>query len=82
MTSRNLNFLEPFGPLQASNWTALPLPFIYKLMINKKIVFPVHTIKAYTGQQRYRSYLTTALDGSGFLHTRAPLSMGENPGTH
>jgi hypothetical protein len=25
MKSGNLNFLEPFGPLQACNWTALPL---------------------------------------------------------
>jgi len=24
----NLNFLEPSGPLQACNWTALPLPYI------------------------------------------------------
>ena len=27
MKSGNLNFLEPSGPLQACNWTALPLPF-------------------------------------------------------
>jgi len=26
MKSGNLNFLEPFGPLQACNGTALPLP--------------------------------------------------------
>ena len=26
MKSENLNFLEPFGPLQACNGTALPLP--------------------------------------------------------
>jgi len=26
MKSENLNFLEPSGPLQASNGTALPLP--------------------------------------------------------
>ena len=24
----NLNFLEPSGPLQACNWTALPLPYL------------------------------------------------------
>jgi hypothetical protein len=29
MKSRNLNFLEPSGPLQAYNGTALPLPFLY-----------------------------------------------------
>ena len=28
MKSGNLNFLEPSGPLQACNWTALPLPII------------------------------------------------------
>jgi hypothetical protein len=27
MKSGNLNFLETFGPLQACNGTALPLPF-------------------------------------------------------
>ena len=30
--SGNLNFLEPSGPLQACNGTALPLPF-YKVCI-------------------------------------------------
>jgi len=29
--SGNLNFLEPFGPVQASNGTALPLP-LYSLL--------------------------------------------------
>ena len=29
MKSGNLNFLEPSGPLQTCNGTALPLPFIY-----------------------------------------------------
>jgi hypothetical protein len=28
MKSGNLNFLEPSGPLQAGNGTALPLPYI------------------------------------------------------
>ena len=27
--SGNLNFLEPSGPVQACNGTALPLPFMY-----------------------------------------------------
>jgi len=31
MTSGNLNFLEPSGPLQACNGTALPYLFIYFL---------------------------------------------------
>jgi hypothetical protein len=31
MKSGNLNFLEPFGPLQACNGTALPLPFMKSL---------------------------------------------------
>ena len=30
MKSGNLNFLEPSGPLQACNGTALPLPFSVK----------------------------------------------------
>ena len=29
MKSGNLNFLEPSGPLQACNGTAIPLPFIF-----------------------------------------------------
>ena len=29
MKSGNFNFLEPSGPLQACNGTALPLPYIY-----------------------------------------------------
>jgi len=28
MKSENLNFLEPSGPLQACNGTALPLPYL------------------------------------------------------
>jgi hypothetical protein len=28
MKSGNLNFLEPSGPIQACNWTALPLPLL------------------------------------------------------
>ena len=31
MKSRNLNFLEPSGPLQACNGSALPLPSQYKV---------------------------------------------------
>jgi len=29
MKSGNLNFLESSGPIQACNWTALPLPFTF-----------------------------------------------------
>ena len=31
MKSGNLNFLEPSGPLQASNVTALPLPLLHNI---------------------------------------------------
>ena len=31
MKSGNLNFLEPSGPLQACNDTAVPLPLIYDI---------------------------------------------------
>jgi len=36
MKSENLNFLEPSGPLQVCNGTALPLPlpFIYFILMN------------------------------------------------
>jgi hypothetical protein len=33
MKSGNLNFLEPSGPLQACNGTALPLPIIIIIII-------------------------------------------------
>jgi len=33
MKSGNFNFLEPSGPLQACNGTALPLPYILVLML-------------------------------------------------
>ena len=32
MKSRNLNFLEPSGPLQACNGTALPVPLHIKYL--------------------------------------------------
>jgi len=41
MKSGNLNFLEPSGPLQACNGTALPffLPFCYKLYLHVLLVY-------------------------------------------
>ena len=46
MKNVNVNFLEPSGPLQACNGTALPLPFIiqymeYKLYYSYKQNFKV-----------------------------------------
>ena len=38
MKSVNLNFLEPSGPLQACNGSALPLPF-YKIQMNAAVQF-------------------------------------------
>jgi hypothetical protein len=35
MKSGNLNFLEPFGPLQAFNGTALPLFYIMKYVVSE-----------------------------------------------
>ena len=37
MKSGNLNFLEPSGPLQACNGTALPLPLPLLLLYNSDI---------------------------------------------
>jgi len=36
MKSGNLNFVEPSGPLQACNGTALPLPLLYHNVLNTK----------------------------------------------
>jgi hypothetical protein len=37
MKSGNLNFLEPSGPLQACNGTALALPLPYIFYVNRKV---------------------------------------------
>ena len=39
MKSGNLNFLEPSGPLQACNGTALPLPLVIVVVENVIFVF-------------------------------------------
>ena len=58
----NLNFLEPSGPLQACNGTALPLP--YKLMNKnpkqlleiRKIFNRPHSIRGLTMHGQFTSY--------------------------
>jgi hypothetical protein len=45
MKSGNLNFLEPSGPLQAWNGTALPLPLPLPLPYLKYIIFHIDTSK-------------------------------------
>jgi hypothetical protein len=49
MKSGNLNFLEPSGPLQACNGTALPLPdyFILFEEFQMKIHYYCHTCEIY-----------------------------------
>jgi len=41
MKSGNFNFLEPSGPVQAWNWTALPLPLLYSFMANNQAIILV-----------------------------------------
>jgi hypothetical protein len=41
MKSGNLNFLEPSGPLQACNGTALPLPYRSRMRDKLKIIMQV-----------------------------------------
>ena len=48
MKSGNLNFLEPSGPLQACNGTALPLPF------NLKVSGQTHAVAALPPGKKYR----------------------------
>jgi len=49
MKSGNLNFLEPSGPLQACNRTALPFyPLPYQVCDNTQKAAPYHTLV--TGQ--------------------------------
>jgi hypothetical protein len=37
MKSGNLNFLEPFGPIQACNGTALPFTYVQMQQIKKML---------------------------------------------
>ena len=69
MKSGNLNFLEPSGPLQACNGTALP--YIQSNLITISISeVKVHPSTGPEGEYRYRSThsLTPALDGVGGQH--------------
>jgi hypothetical protein len=49
MKSGNLNFLEPSGPLQACNGTALPLPLPYEVtqVIQMQLLVTQFTIKMF-----------------------------------
>jgi hypothetical protein len=42
MKSGKLNFPEPSGPLQACNWTALPLPLLLLLPLPLPLPLPLH----------------------------------------
>ena len=53
MKSGNLNFLEPSGPLQACNGTALPLSFIIILWDHHRICGPSLTETSLCGAYRY-----------------------------
>ena len=39
LKSGNFNLLEPSGPVQACNGIALPLPFIYSVKIDVRVVY-------------------------------------------
>jgi hypothetical protein len=47
MKCGNLNFLEPSGPLQACNGTALPLNGRFRCHVNKEYWFSFDTAKRY-----------------------------------
>jgi hypothetical protein len=67
MKSRNLNFLEPSGPPQACNGTALPLPYllnkytkwnVWRLALRCDIYIYIYvvrfqTVKLYSGSSRW-----------------------------
>ena len=55
MKSGNLNFLEPSGPLQACNGTALPLPFTNgEVAQGKRANSYIHFV--YPGEETYTKY--------------------------
>ena len=58
MKSGNLNFLEPSGPLQACNGTALPLPFTYD-----KVLFQQKKIKLWNE----RHFVENKTDRTAFV---------------
>jgi len=58
MKSGNLNFLEPPGPLQACNGTALPLRHLAMLWLQdpyRSFTYPLRGIKAGTGKKQLKS---------------------------
>jgi len=70
MTSGNLNFLEPSGPLQACNGTDLTLPFIrtnYYVQISLKYVclYNVNVVCFLLGRKLIFKPLTPNVDYSG-----------------
>ena len=69
MKSGNLNFLEPSGPLQACNGTALPLPLFLYLYLRCKVYFCLVT--------NYKSLLcrNTRLCSPVITHHRTALPL-------
>jgi hypothetical protein len=55
--SGNLNFLEPSGPLQACNGTALPLPLLHKIKTVRSIfvLFWAHGVGCYLRRKYLKS---------------------------
>jgi len=59
MKSGNLNFLEPYGPLQACNRTALPLAVVK----GKAVLLENWTGPEGSRKLRFPEFITTAQDG-------------------
>jgi hypothetical protein len=64
MKSGNLNFLEPSGPLQASNGTSLPLPF-YLYVFKLKVVIHIKSYRNSAIQQAL--HFSSPVISVGFL---------------
>jgi hypothetical protein len=70
MKSGNLNFLEPSGPLQACNGTALPLPLLSLFIIIVDIaVKDIKVLRVAMEMQPFFSYKTfsTAVNRNEYL---------------
>ena len=94
MKSGNLNFLEPYGPLQACNGTALPLPLPLPLLLERQLQQSRNVRRYYTTTILKKVQLsvdleqamkaqTIELEGAGGQHhAPADLPPGKRPGTH
>ena len=79
MKSGNLNFLEPSGPLQACNGTALPLPCFYGLSSLRLNALSLRSVYACVSFVRYSIRKKKRGNRAGFFHEiQVPLKVKQS----